>query len=259
MSHCLLHETVWQFLCVHFSAPGFSRKDNQHSAVQQLHQVCLKMSLLWMFSWHCATFPAVNAHNCVDTLTANLPGMWERTVTIGSGGKSFSATGWKVTHNDWLLAIWGRSSVQVSPISFLFFCFILGWVGHRLWEHHHSFKSPAPVIGFWLRHCCSGDHTTPKMHESQRGQIFFLICPWRLLQEAVAQGFEREYKLFGSPDSYFQQLPALLQKKRDTLSSSLRTAGFKPIVPEGGYYLTADISCVSKSLDQFHFGQWQQI
>jgi N-succinyldiaminopimelate aminotransferase len=27
---------------------------------------------------------------------STLPGMWERTVTIGSGGKSFSFTGWKV-------------------------------------------------------------------------------------------------------------------------------------------------------------------
>ncbi|MEI2619632.1 MAG: aminotransferase class I/II-fold pyridoxal phosphate-dependent enzyme [Candidatus Nanopelagicales bacterium] len=27
---------------------------------------------------------------------ASLPGMWDRTVTIGSGGKSFSFTGWKV-------------------------------------------------------------------------------------------------------------------------------------------------------------------
>ncbi|MDP4015236.1 MAG: aminotransferase class I/II-fold pyridoxal phosphate-dependent enzyme [Candidatus Nanopelagicales bacterium] len=27
---------------------------------------------------------------------ATLPGMWERTVTVGSGGKSFSLTGWKV-------------------------------------------------------------------------------------------------------------------------------------------------------------------
>ncbi|XP_057404500.1 kynurenine--oxoglutarate transaminase 1 isoform X1 [Balaenoptera acutorostrata] len=27
---------------------------------------------------------------------ANLPGMWERTLTIGSAGKTFSATGWKV-------------------------------------------------------------------------------------------------------------------------------------------------------------------
>lgn len=27
---------------------------------------------------------------------ASLPGMWERTITIGSAGKTFSVTGWKV-------------------------------------------------------------------------------------------------------------------------------------------------------------------
>ena len=30
-------------------------------------------------------------------LIATLPGMWERTITIGSAGKTFSITGWKVT------------------------------------------------------------------------------------------------------------------------------------------------------------------
>lgn len=28
--------------------------------------------------------------------TATLPGMWERTITIGSAGKTYSVTGWKV-------------------------------------------------------------------------------------------------------------------------------------------------------------------
>ena len=27
---------------------------------------------------------------------ASLPGMWERTVTVGSAGKTFSVTGWKL-------------------------------------------------------------------------------------------------------------------------------------------------------------------
>lgn len=39
-------------------------------------------------------------------LTASLPGMWERTVTIGSAGKTFSATGWKVS--------WSNSTGFVS-------------------------------------------------------------------------------------------------------------------------------------------------
>ena len=34
----------------------------------------------------------VHTHIC----PASLPGMWERTITIGSAGKTFSATGWKV-------------------------------------------------------------------------------------------------------------------------------------------------------------------
>lgn len=70
-------------------------------------------------------------------------------------------------------------------------------------------------------------------------------CP-RLQQEAVAQGFEREYELFGSPDSYFQQLPAMLHHKRDKLASCLASVGLKPIMPEGGYFMTADFSSLSK-------------
>lgn len=32
----------------------------------------------------------------VAFVLATLPGMWERTITVGSGGKAYSATGWKV-------------------------------------------------------------------------------------------------------------------------------------------------------------------
>jgi len=31
-----------------------------------------------------------------DVYSATLPGMWDRTVTIGSAGKTFSVTGWKL-------------------------------------------------------------------------------------------------------------------------------------------------------------------
>lgn len=165
---------------------------------------------------------------------------------------------WLEGDTSWLDVGYLGSVVSSSFPCFIVVFLIVGWMGHRLWEHHHSVKSPAPVVSFWLCHCCPGDHTTPKMHR-QRDKIFFLMRPCPLLQEAVAQGFEREYKLFGSPDSYFQQLPALLLKKREKLASSLRTAGFKPIMPEGGYFLTADISCLSKFLHQFHFGRWWQI
>lgn len=32
----------------------------------------------------------------VFLIPATLPGMWDRTITIGSAGKAYSVTGWKV-------------------------------------------------------------------------------------------------------------------------------------------------------------------
>lgn len=38
------------------------------------------------------------SHMVLVLSLATLPGMWDRTVTIGSAGKTFSVTGWKVRH-----------------------------------------------------------------------------------------------------------------------------------------------------------------
>lgn len=118
---------------------------------------------------------------------ASLPGMWERTITIGSAGKTFSATGWKVG--------WAISSGHI--------------IKHLKTIHQNS-----------VYHCATA-------------------C-----QEAVAHGFDREYELFGSPQSYFQELPAMLQDKRKKLAMCLDTVGLKPIIPEGGYFMVADISAL---------------
>uniref|UniRef100_A0A7M4E2H9 Kynurenine aminotransferase 1 n=1 Tax=Crocodylus porosus TaxID=8502 RepID=A0A7M4E2H9_CROPO len=61
-------------------------------------------------------------------------------------------------------------------------------------------------------------------------------------QEAVAQGFQRELERYGKPESYFVQLPQELQQKRDWLVQSLLAVGMKPIIPEGTYFLIADLS-----------------
>lgn len=63
----------------------------------------------------------------------------------------------------------------------------------------------------------------------------------------MAQGFQRELELYGKPDSYFVQLPKELQQKRDWLVQSLDAVGMKPIIPEGTYFLVADISKFSES------------
>ncbi|XP_074546601.1 kynurenine--oxoglutarate transaminase 1-like [Halichoeres trimaculatus] len=118
---------------------------------------------------------------------ASLPGMWERTITIGSAGKTFSATGWKV-----------------------------GW-----------------AIGSGKNiKCLKATH-----------QMSVFDCP-TAAQEAVAQGFEREYEVLGTPESYFKQLPAMLYHKRNKLAECLQSVGLQPIMPEGGYFMIADISSV---------------
>ncbi|KAH0505306.1 Kynurenine--oxoglutarate transaminase 1, mitochondrial [Microtus ochrogaster] len=116
---------------------------------------------------------------------ASLPGMWERTLTIGSAGKSFSATGWKV-----------------------------GWV-----------MGPDRI----LKH----------LRTVHQNSIFH--CPTQA-QAAVAQCFEREQQHLGQPSSYFLQLPQTMKPNRDHMIRSLQSVGLKPLIPQGSYFLIADIS-----------------
>lgn len=62
----------------------------------------------------------------------------------------------------------------------------------------------------------------------------------------MAEGFEKEFELLGAPESYFISLRKELQLKRDRLAACLASVGLKPIIPEGGYFLMADISEVSE-------------
>ncbi|XP_029468831.1 kynurenine--oxoglutarate transaminase 1 isoform X2 [Rhinatrema bivittatum] len=116
---------------------------------------------------------------------ASLPGMWNRTITIGSAGKSFSATGWKV-----------------------------GWA----LGPDHLLKHLRTVHQNAVYHCATA------------------------AQEAVSYMFQRELKCYGTPDSYFVQLPQELQQKRDRLARCLTEVGMEPIIPEGSYFMMADIS-----------------
>ncbi len=83
-------------------------------------------------------------------------------------------------------------------------------------------------------------------HVLLRSSSFVFVIHCSSQQEAVAQGFEREYELFGTPESYFQQLPAMLHHKRKKLASCLESVGLQPIMPEGGYFMVTDISSISE-------------
>ncbi|XP_034873992.1 kynurenine--oxoglutarate transaminase 3 isoform X2 [Mirounga leonina] len=122
---------------------------------------------------------------------ATFPGMWERTITIGSAGKTFSVTGWK-----------------------------LGWsIGP-----HHLIKHLQTV---------------------QQNTIYTCATP---LQEALAQAFWIDIKRMDDPECYFNSLPKELEVKRDRMVHLLESLGLKPIVPDGGYFIIADVSLLDADL-----------
>jgi aminotransferase len=63
----------------------------------------------------------------------------------------------------------------------------------------------------------------------------FYVCAPTPLQWGVAKGLE-----IGS--EYYRQLALDYQRKRDMCASAVRQAGMIPYVPEGAYYMLADIS-----------------
>lgn len=123
---------------------------------------------------------------------ASLPGMWDRTITVGSAGKTFSVTGWK-----------------------------LGW--------------------------CYGPHNLMKYVQLFHQNCIY-TCPTPI-QEAVAESFEIETARMGTAESYWGNLAKSLQEKRDIMVDFLRKANMEPTIPEGGYFLLADTSSISKNYD----------
>lgn len=123
---------------------------------------------------------------------ASLPGMWDRTITVGSAGKTFSVTGWK-----------------------------LGW--------------------------CYGPEKLMRFVQLYHQNCIY-TCPTPL-QEAVAESFETEIALMGSAQSYWGNLAKSLKHKRDLTVEFLNKAKMDPTIPEGGYFLLANTSEISKKYD----------
>ena len=114
---------------------------------------------------------------------STLPGMRERTVTIGSAGKTFSFTGWKV-----------------------------GWVT-----------------------------STPELVTAVRtAKQFLTYVSSGPFQYAIATGL-------ALPDAFYAELAAGLHRKRDLLAAGLREAGLEVFIPQGTYFITADIRPLGES------------
>jgi aminotransferase len=63
----------------------------------------------------------------------------------------------------------------------------------------------------------------------------FYVCAPTPLQHGVAEGFR-------APESFFEQLAADYARKRAMTCEALDAAGMSPIVPQGAYYVMADVA-----------------
>lgn len=110
---------------------------------------------------------------------ASLPGMAERTITIGGYSKTFSITGWRIGYSV-AAAAWAQAIGAMNDL--LYVC------------------APAP------------------------------------LQYGVATGINE------LPRSFYDELALDYQAKRDRFCQALKQAGLPPSVPQGAYYVLADVS-----------------
>lgn len=62
----------------------------------------------------------------------------------------------------------------------------------------------------------------------------------------MAQSFQHEQAHFGQASSYFVQLPEAVLRSRDHMVRSLQSVGLRPVIPQGSYFLIADISDFSE-------------
>ena len=110
---------------------------------------------------------------------ASLPGMADRTITIGGYSKTFSITGWRIGYSI-AAARWAQAIGAMNDL--LYVC------------------APTP------------------------------------LQAGVAVGIQE------LPDLFYRNLARDYQRKRDRFCRALTQAGLSPSIPQGAYYVLADMS-----------------
>jgi aminotransferase len=115
---------------------------------------------------------------------AALPGMAERTITVGGYSKTFSVTGWRIGYSV-AARPWAQAIGAVNDL--LYVC------------------APAP------------------------------------LQMGIAAG------IIELPDDFYKELARSYQRKRDRFCKALAEAGLTPSIPDGAYYVLADVSKVPGS------------
>ncbi|VDD79003.1 unnamed protein product [Mesocestoides corti] len=152
--------------------------------IKKIADICIRHNLICLsdevYEW--LVFPPHKHYKI-----ASFPGMWERTITMGSAGKVFGVTGWKI-----------------------------GWT-----------IGPERFIN--------------AMQLIQQNTIYAVSTP---LQEALAQTIEEVLPDVQTTDRFFRKLSLELAEKRDRFVNALASVGLCPVIPQGGFFMLANISNV---------------
>jgi len=146
---------------------------------------------------------SVSPHLSISTL----PGMFERTISIGSVGKTFSVTVLPLS-----LSLSLRPFPPLTPFDLTLLC-PQGWkIGWAI--------APADLVkSIWMVH---------------QFNAFSVSTP---LQEATAIAFEQ-----AASHQYFENFMKDLERRRNLLGSVLDEVGLKPTIPDGSYFIMAETS-----------------
>uniref|UniRef100_F1M572 Kynurenine--oxoglutarate transaminase 3 n=1 Tax=Rattus norvegicus TaxID=10116 RepID=F1M572_RAT len=88
-------------------------------------------------------------------------------------------------------------------------------------------------------------HLIKHLRTVQQNSVYTCATP---LQAALAEAFWIDIKRMDDPECYFNSLPKELEVKRDRMACLLNSVGLKPIIPDGGYFIIADVSSLGVDL-----------
>lgn len=191
-------------------------------------------------------------------------GMWDRTVTVSSAGKTFSCTGWKI---GWVVGpphlvsgehthgtgrgVRQRCRFGVCPLTRLPRPHSLriptiptGVITANQWVQY-SVSTPAQQAVAWALERVRAAWAARWAGDGPRGYCCrrMLNTPAPSLAHPCAPRPQAEQPYEGFP-SYYAWLRGEYIRKRDILMAGLASAGLKPVAPEGGFFIIADTSAV---------------
>jgi kynurenine--oxoglutarate transaminase/cysteine-S-conjugate beta-lyase/glutamine--phenylpyruvate transaminase len=144
---------------------------------------------------------------------ASLPGMWERTVTIGSAGKTFSVTGWKI---GW--AFGPKHLIRYMQLI-----------------HQTAVYTVATPLQEAVARALENEMQLVVAHHGSA-----------LMKMSAGDGHDSM-----ADGLYWSSLRAELRAKRNRMAKTLEKANMRPIIPQGGYFMMADFSKWAKMFPEF--------